>query len=105
MIYINLLMITFIIMYVIDNSGLLVDISKFLYEKINKKEWLGQIISFKPFTCSSCMIFHTIWIYLIIINNYPIIYSLFLATIFSTFINITLNRIYNKIIKLIFKIK
>lgn len=104
MIYLQLLMISIIIMYIIDKSGLLIDISKFIYEKINKKEWMGQIINLKPFTCSSCSIFWVILFYLTF-NNYPIIFSLFLSVIYSSFINIIVNKLYDLIIRLIHKIK
>lgn len=104
-IYLNTLLITFIIMYVIDKSGIILDISKLFYKVLNKKEWNGQLISLKPFTCSSCMIFHTLWVYLILFNNFNIILGLFISIISSTYVNILFNKLYDIIFGIIYKIK
>lgn len=104
MIYINVFLITFCLMYVVDKSGIMIDISKFIYQFVNKKEWNGQMIG-KPWSCSSCLSFHSIWIYLILFNNFNIFLGLTIAIICSSFLNVILNKIYDKIMYYIFKIK
>lgn len=104
MIYINILMITFIVMYIIDKSGFIIELSKIIYEKTHKKEWNGQLIG-KPFSCSSCSSFWIITIYLLIVSNLSIITILMLSVVYSSIINLTLSRTYDIIIKIIFKIK
>jgi hypothetical protein len=102
MIYVNLLLITFIYMYIIDKSGITIELSKKIFQ-LMKKEWKGQILG-KPFNCSSCMIFHTVWIYLIVFNSFNILVALTLAIIYSTIINLIINKIWEKIIKTLWSI-
>lgn len=88
--------------YIIDYSGVMVDISKWLYSKTHKgKQWMGQLIR-KPFSCSECM---TFWLTLITaLQSTTIIYSLALATGFGLGSRIIKN-ILGVIINLINKIK
>lgn len=95
----NLLFITFIIVYIIDFSGIIVDISRMIYVLLNPgKEYSYQIIK-KPFNCSLCMTFWIVFLYTLILGT-PIILSLLYGTIFGGFITI----IIKKIITLFYKI-
>lgn len=85
--YLNILMILFILTVIWDVSGIISDLSKFIYENTNKgMKWQGQQLP-KLFSCSYCVKFHAIWIYCILVINFPLIYGLFLASV-STFIGI-----------------
>ena len=99
----NIVFLTFVIVYVINKSGLLIDISRFIYVKINKKEWMGQQISLKPFTCATCMVFHCVWIYLLI-NIGNIFFAFFVASLFASFGVLIIDKLYDKIIHKINKI-
>lgn len=95
---IDLTLITFIIVYIIDFSGFTIDISKKVFKVFNP----GKIYTFqlmKPFSCSLCMTFWTIVTYCIC-SDYSILISLAYATFFGGFITV----IINKIIRLFFEI-
>lgn len=95
---INLFIITFAIVYIIDHSGFLIDFSKAIYKVLNPgKEYHYQII--KPFGCSLCSSFWVTLIYSLIMGQ-SLIYSLGLAVVFGGFVSV----IINKIIKLFFNI-
>jgi len=82
-------MINFILVYIIDFSGILLDMSKFLW-KLNGRKWNYQIIG-KPFGCSTCM---TFWITLIYMLFYKqILMSLFIACVSAICTKITKNLI------------
>jgi hypothetical protein len=95
------LMLIFSIIYIVDYSGIIFDISKFIYERTNKdKIWQGQIIG-KPFGCSLCLSF---WTSLIIcLFNTTIVFALFIATCFAI-LSILIKKLLGKIINLINKI-
>lgn len=44
MLILNILIITFVITYIIGSSGILFDLSKFIYNLTHKKEWSYQMI-------------------------------------------------------------
>ena len=63
----NIFLVTFVIVYIVDYSGIIFDLSKFIYKQTHKgKEWKYQIIG-KPFGCSVCMSF---WINTLLILCY-----------------------------------
>lgn len=103
-IIINLLFIAFSLMYIIEKSGIIIDISKFIYVKLNpKKEYMYQIIP-KPFSCKNCMVFWISLVYLLT-TSLNIYFILFLSSINSSLIVNLFDKIYDKIIILIDKIK
>lgn len=53
---IEILIIIISITYIWQHSGFIYDLTKFIYEKLNKDRYKGQPI-IKPFGCYSCMIF------------------------------------------------
>lgn len=98
-IILNLLIINFVIVYIIDHSGIVFDLSKFLYT-ISGREWKYQIIK-KPFGCSICM---TWWISLIyLLFNIGFIYSIGLAAIFAI-LSVLINKMIGKVLELFNKI-
>lgn len=88
--------------YIIDYSGVIVDISKYMHKLTGKgKPWMGQLIR-KPFSCSECM---TFWLTLILsIQTIDIVSSLALATAFGLGSRVIKNTL-GVIINLINKIK
>lgn len=81
MIY-NLVIMTFSIVYIMDHSGFLFSLTKFIYSKLNStKEYLGQALP-KPFSCSICMTFWMVLIYTIY-YDVPIVYSIGLSSAFA----------------------
>lgn len=86
--------INFVIVFIIDYSGIIFDLSKFLYT-ISGREWKYQIIG-KPFGCSLCMVWWLTIAYLLF--NIGFLYAIGLAALSSIFSVFT-----KKIIGLIFK--
>ena len=79
----NVLMLCFIVVYVVDISGFMFNISKVVYNIFNPgKVYMGQII--KPFGCSLCLTFWLVLIYLLY-SSIPFIPSMFIACICSLF--------------------
>jgi hypothetical protein len=98
----KLFMILFSITYVVDHSGIIYEISKKLYTKLNpNKPYSGQIIP-KPFSCSLCLSFWiTIGYMLINFPTYGIIVAIFIG-VTSTFVTKVFNKIIQKIIQIIY---
>lgn len=94
-------MLLFIIVYIIDISGVIEEIKKYLFKLIKGKnvEYYGY--SLKPFDCSLCMTFWIIIIYLIY-NNISIIESIFYGTLYS-FISVYFSYAMRKLIGIIYK--
>lgn len=81
MFIVNSIIITFIFVYIIDFSGIIIDISKALYRLLRKgRLWKGQLIN-KPFSCSTCMTFWTVSIYSLFYTGF--IYSIGLGCIMA----------------------
>ncbi len=100
----NSIMILFIITIVWDFSGIIFDLSKFIYTKLNpNKLYLGQQLP-KIISCSYCIKFHSLWIYLIIFNGVSIINGLFIASV-GTFIGLLLVKLLRVLEKLINRIE
>lgn len=95
----NLLIINFVISYIIDHSGILFDLSKWLYT-ISGREWNYRMIS-KPWGCNICMSWWISLIYLLF--NVSFIYAIGLAAgcaILSVFISKMIGKVlelFNKI--------
>jgi len=102
MIYFNMLMISFIIVYIINFSGIIVDLSKLIWKLFNKGEYQYQIIM-KPFSCALCMNFWLITIYALSVNMTFII-SLALGCLFASVISLLIDKMLTHIIKIIHKL-
>lgn len=69
----TIFMIMTIIIVVYETSGFMNSISKTIYEWTHpNKKWMYQPLM-KPFGCSYCMCFHSIWIYLLFFNGISLI--------------------------------
>jgi hypothetical protein len=101
MILLKCLLLTISIVFIIDFSGFLTNLSKFIYEKTTGKVWLGQLLP-RPFSCSLCM---TFWLtFLLLISNYSIIFTIFYSSIFA-FLTSFIKQLFQLAYKIIFKIK
>ena len=92
MIVINLLYISIIICYVVDISGVVDNIKKFIWKFIIGKNVEYKYFSFKPFDCSRCMIFWAGLIYLICVSQFTL-FNICLVCLFS-FLSIQITDIY-----------
>lgn len=98
----DLLLITLIIVFVQNHSGFTYSLGKFIYEKANKKAYMGQPMR-KIFSCSLCEV-HWITLIYCLIAGISVIHSFGLATIFAIF-SLLLDKILMLIIKYINKIQ
>lgn len=78
---INILILSFIISFIIDISGIIQSLKRFIWKIFNKLPY--RDFPFKPFDCSLCMTFWVILIYSLF--NYDILYSFFYASVMSYF--------------------
>jgi hypothetical protein len=62
---INPALLTFICVYVVDYSGIIVDLSKFIWGLRFPNKLYAYWIIPKPFSCSVCMTFWSVGIYLL----------------------------------------
>ena len=93
---INTLIIVFIVTVVWDLSGFMGSLTSFIYRLLNPgKPYRYQQLP-KLISCSYCVKFHSVWIYLIIFNNVPIIIGLGIASAF-TFIGQLLSVVLKKL--------
>ncbi len=74
-----IIIINFVVVFIIDHSGMIIDLSKFLYRIMGRK-WNYQIIG-KPFGCSLCMVWWITLIYLLF--NIGFLYAIGLAALSS----------------------
>ena len=92
----TIVMILTIITVIWDVSGFISNITKYIYEFTHpNKMWLGQPLP-KILSCSYCIKFHSIWIYLIFICNTSIVLGLFIASV-SSFVGILLKHLLTKL--------
>ena len=99
LIILNCFLITFVITVIWDISGFITDLTRIIYEKLNNKPWFGQQLP-KPLSCSLCMSFWIILIYLLF--NVQLLYALSIACAFifiQIVIKIILKKINNKLNK------
>lgn len=82
-ILINIILINLSIIIIWEISGFITDLTKIIYEKINKKPWIGQSLP-KPFSCWYCM---CVWINLIylLLNQVNLIHSISITCLFTYF--------------------
>ena len=101
---IEILIIIISITYIWQHSGFIYDITKVIYEKLNKgKRYMGQSLP-KPFGCYTCMTFWitTIYYYTQIESN--IIYSIGIGVL-SSIIGIIIDKLMMIILRMINKIE
>jgi len=81
MILLDALLLTVVITYIIDSSGILFDLSKSLWKMTHSTPWKGQMIG-KPLGCSVCM---TFWLQIVTlsVSNLNWLYILVIATTMS----------------------
>lgn len=104
--WIEFLMLSIIICFIVDISGIVLNIKKLIWKILNGKIPF-RYYDLKPFDCQLCMNFWIGLIYSLYIGN-EIILSLFIAVIMaytSGFISNLLKSIYMYINKIISKIK
>lgn len=99
-IIIRCLMLLFIVVFIIDISGVVEVIKKTIFRVIMGKNVRYNGFNFKPFDCSLCMTFWTISLYSIY-NDIDVIQSIFWGTLFA-FISMFVSYLLRKIIGLIF---
>lgn len=98
----NILILIISIVYIWNHSGFMFDMTKNIYEKLNKnKKYMGQTLP-KPFGCYTCMTFWIILIYSLF--NMTLIYSIGIAVL-SAILSVIFNNIFFVLFKFIDKIK
>ena len=96
LLFFNVFLLVFVVTTIWDVSGIVSDMSRWLYEFAKPgKIWMGQPLP-KPFGCSYCIKFHAVWIYLIVFNGVGIIVGLSVASLF-TFIGVGLKGLLVKL--------
>lgn len=101
-IILNIFLLSFIITYIVKHSGIIIDVSKFIWKNTHKEEWNYQLIG-KPFGCYNCLNFWIILFYCLF-NNINIIESIAIGCLFSGFISVLIDKIIILTIKIINKI-
>lgn len=92
------------IVYIWEHSGFMYDLSKFIYEKLNKdKQYKGQPIM-KPFGCFSCVIFWITGLYAYIAMDLSIILTIGVA-VASSILGLLINKLMGIVIRTIYKIE
>lgn len=109
MILINLLLISLIVVFIVDISGVVDNLKSGIKWLLTKGKMSGSEYRLKPLDCSLCMIFWICLIYLLIIGKFTLPYIAFtcLLATFSAILKNTillLEDIINKIIQLIYKL-
>jgi len=100
----NLIKLLFIVVFIIDYSGVVDYIKRLIWRIINGNKIEYKWFQLKPFDCSLCMSFWTILIYCLF-NHYGVLNSLLFGTIgayLASFLSNLLEYIfylYKKIIK------
>lgn len=98
-ILVGTVIINFVTVFIVDHSGILYDLSKWLYG-ISGRSWNYQMLS-KPWSCSMCLVWWITLIYLLF--NVGVIYALGLAALSSLFSVFTKNLI-SRVLELFNKI-
>lgn len=101
-----LALIQFILVVIIDDSGVIQDILRWFSSLLTKGKIVKDNYSLKPFTCSYCMTFWCGMIYLFVIGKLTIPYIAFVLFL-SSMVTITkelINLLRDLIIRLINKI-
>lgn len=79
---IDIFLITFVVVYIIDFSGVLVDLSKTIWELTHPNQiWMYKMLK-KPWGCSKCMSFWLVIIYCLYYNQ-TIIHSIAIGSVMS----------------------
>ena len=92
------------IVYIWEHSGFMYDLSKFIYEKLNKgKRYKGQPIM-KPFGCFTCVIMWITTIYYYIQIQPSIVYAIGVG-VASSILGMLIDKLMGIIIRVINKIE
>lgn len=86
---ITTVIIMFSYVYIIEFSGIIPSLSSFIYKRILKEKWIGQLIT-APFGCAKCMTFWTVLIYWLIYSGFilAILVACTAALLISVLVNI-----------------
>lgn len=79
--WLNLFLITLVIVFVQNHSGFTYNLGKFIYEKANKGVYLGQPMR-KLFSCSLCQV-HWITLFYCLFTGIGVIHSFGIATVMA----------------------
>ena len=101
MLIIDIFLIVFLITVIWDISGFMFDFQKIVYEKINKKPYMGQQLP-KLISCSYCVKFHAVWLYLML-NDVNLLYA-FSAAAALSFVGVVMKQLLSKLYEKINKI-
>ena len=93
--------IVFSVVYIVEYSGFIQSLSKWLWEIRGNGNWSGQLIR-KPFSCSVCLSFWLVLIYLLK-NEQSIILSIGVAVI-ASISSVLINRLMGVLFRLINRI-
>jgi len=97
-----IILINFICVYIVDYSGIVFDLSKFIWRMSHKNSvWMGQLIG-KPFGCAQCLCFWISLIYLLCVTSF--IYALGIACLSAMLVLLT-NKLIGFTLRMINKIK
>lgn len=84
----NLIIISAVVCFVVDISGIVDTLKHFLWKKYVKiGDWRN--LSLKPLDCSLCLTFHTGWIYLLIVGQFTLFNFAFVCLLSLLSANIT----------------
>jgi hypothetical protein len=98
----NILILCFSITYIINHSGVVFDLSRFVWQLTHKgKEWNYQMIK-KPFGCAVCMSFWVTLVFLLF-NSVGLVYALGSASLMGLF-SIVVDKLIGLFVNLINKI-
>ena len=103
MTYLNLLIISLVVILIIDISGFIPNLKRFISRRLTKNHIETTDFSIKPFDCSFCMTFWSLLMYLIIVNEFTFINILgvVMITLFTDVTKQLLLLIKDLLIKLI----
>lgn len=100
----EILIIIVSIVYIWEHSGFMYDLSKFMYEKLNKgKRYKGQPIM-KPFGCYTCMIMWVTTIHYYIYIQSNIIFAIGVGVV-SSILGMLIDKLMGIVIRIIYKIE
>lgn len=73
MTFLNLLIISLVVILIVDISGFIPNLKRFISRRLTKNHIETTDFSIKPFDCSFCMTFWSLLMYLIIVNEFTFI--------------------------------
>ena len=88
MIYLNLLIISLVVILIVDISGFIPHFKRFISKWLTKEHIVTDEFSMKPFDCSFCMTFWSLLLYLTIVNEFTFI-NILGVVMFTFFTDVT----------------